>query len=1124
MEYEFDPTLTPVAQNRYAEGMVGDGNAEYTPETEDEAEESSAATTEEKENKSREGSFAEQREKIRERFKREEQDLLRQQLNEKRLALERMRQEEVIDGETYKALLRNIAEQQNNTFFNQLDSSKKTLSSPIDKDKENVEVQIEVRENAFRELQKIARTYLQNNRAQVKLTPEERQAIETLAEANSPTLTLDRMSEIIKKADRGGLLKDLAADNFFAKGKEEENPITGESREARERTLDQYYPPSAEDLAEQLTLMEGPEWQTGGEKEIIMADGTIHWGNLLDWARERWLKWGHQFSPDSPQASAWNTVSFLSGLSSVDLTSWVLQDRYWRKKAVKLDRDGNPLKDASGHLIYEKTSTGRIKYETSPEYQNFRQAFLNEMFRFSKAHEHDVAVRLNRGSEDKMMEQLQGVMDQTIWMKDRDGLLAMWKLSASNEVIKEGPNKGMFQWMTVEGSNGPIEEGNLGKAHRQADYLYLKMAHIENVGDQNNIFHEGLGEKGKREFYRAMVQRNLMRLYGSETSVKNVLDKVQGAGLEGVDLTEIMFCRNKADFQTLFTKQASIKDTALEKYFNSGKAQGERIYQKVNPEQFQQVKEKFLRDLIQEALSLREKTLEKLTGMDSQGLRLTQEPGRIAFRSKEVWNLFNSMKENNDNGGNVSLLQEKARRNWERMQSLGLRFMDEIVPDPPGQQGEKWNSKPNDARKEVQRALNLFKRGTNSAPWISTVRGAIQDAAGEVNDLPKFDAEYAENFAYSKVYFMLSSGLNDTTATGTDASTKMLQFLGYRANNIFTGFGKNFVGSMQNLKGLKRLLLTPWEGLYGEKTDPVTGKKQKISLAKVLEYGFTDSTRGQKMPEIDAVQGVERTYADNHVYSALKVFKRFLKGPIFDFEKWIKIDIYNRVSISPDAFNEIENGVNKDIRYTYNQIGADFEELDDTFEINFVRKPGESTYGPELTFKRQKLKDKLFDKEVINMGMYDRRIMEGRWVNKRIGQKDANGEDMLKEYSRNIVFYLVAKEILEHELYNPDDSMYNSSIWGRTMVNAIEGLFASIPIELEESTIGLFNKHTKWKKKDSFANRKEFDKIRKMGNAGRVKLLAEDVRAQIAESGWKGGQGVTKKFFSYIFQDIWTFK
>lgn len=853
--------------------------------------------------------------------------------------------------------------------------------------------------------------------------------------------------------------------------------------------LNLYYPPSLEDVGERAEQVVPPEYKSGGKYEIIhvremMSDTgekvmikELRYENLLRWMRRQWLLWGHQFEPDNPRTDPWNTIQILSYSGGISLGQMVTNERYWQKKQYKFikDKEGNelikmkPKIDRRGQEVWEPD----FEYVKDKGYNDLRNEMIMEFYMWGKAHAYDATARPLATADSELHKKVGELMRENSWLQDQDRLRLTWMIPATSGTKEEVARD--FSWMGKE-KGGPIEEGRLGKAHRLADVLYFRLGHIENMKDNENLFFERLGEEGKKEFFRSMVNRGLDDLYKEKASM--VLGVAEKVDLAGVDLAEILFRDTPGLVKDLFTKNENEpKKEALVKYLEE---------QHLTLDEF-----------IKKTLELREEVLQDLTG-------------RVNFRdATKVRELFQDV------------LKEK---DLHAMEELGLRFIDTKLSKPQGD--EKWGD-PEKARKAVRKELNLFNKVTKPKKFEKALRHAIQDAIGKVNHLDSEDAEYAENFAFAKVYWTFSAGFNDTTATGFNGGTKTMHMSGYRKNNF--GGGKNYVGNIQNLYGVKRTVLPFWMAMYGYVEEP-DGKKTKKSLLSVMENGFTRQTRPKNgnhvntLKSIDFEKNIETTYAGNHLTKGWALYERHINGAIFELAKYVTVDNFGRVKTNPEAIKDILSKVNNEIRYTFNQMGFDFEDMIETIDVEWKRDPdGKMVAEPQ--YVRQKLKDFLFDKEIVNMGMYERRMFADRWVNSRVGMKDAQGEDMLIEYSRNILGWLLSKEILEHRLYNSSESSYNYDIWELDMIRAVEGLFGNIPMgEFDERSLGLFNKNKKLRKTESFFNRKEFKKIRLMGNAGYGKLWMEELRAQLAESAWKGSTGTTKKFFGYIFQDIWNFK
>ncbi|HEX7042539.1 MAG TPA: hypothetical protein VF189_04775 [Patescibacteria group bacterium] len=1006
---------------------------------------------------------------------------------------------------------------------------------------------------AFRTLQMAAR--------QLKAHGTNNIDIDALANADPNNISISDMRNLVNNAeedrkDKPGIFREIKR---VQDGISEGQRVSYGSQEYNEQMLKQYYPPSLEDVGERIMDLEDPKYQRGGEYEIVDENGNLKVWNMRRWMREKWLRTGHQLDPDNPKSAAWNTVSIQSLYTRLDLMTLLTNNMFFRKRVAVRDENNNQR---------FKNGEPEWAYEDSPEYQNFKNELLNEFWLYSKAHEFDASSRPFRGNEKQYFEQIAQLYGQNVWLKGRDRIMVAWKLDATSG-DEEQLRREYAEWMNKRGSGGPEKEGRGGRAHRMADALYFRIAQLEkfdkwnrdkksgyearmkqNYDYSDNKFHELLGEKGVKEFYSSMVRRGLSSLCRNDeklnlkTEIKlNEKDKREydffgvTEGLKGFDFMSLMTTSDKSKFEKLLAPDSSggnaLRDALKRDIFDDvfkRKIRKNDIKKEIDKLSISDLKKfddaldarvNLLRsNLPDQAVKIQSEILKKLTGYDDAGRKIdsTGVVGLMDNSGKRVRDLFISIRDLESTGS-------KKSEAMVALEELGLRFISQKLGKEKSKASEwdKNNEEDRDtAWKATRKELNLFNAQSKPDLLNKAVRQAIQDAIGKENGLDEFDAEYMENFAFAKVYFTFTSGYNDTTATGFDAATKLMRFMDYRKNNTFGR--KNFVGNQQNIPGVKRLLLTLWEGAYGTIENPKDGSLTKASLLSVMENGFTDKTRSEGLQTIDFDSNKEATFGSNHVASAFAFYTTILKGPVFDFAKSVTVDAYNNVQTKPEAMAQALNEINKNIRYTYNQLGLNFEDMED--EIELVWEPdedGKMVASP--VFKKEKLKDALWAKEVVNMGMYEQREFASLWANKKVGMKDINGEDMISEYSRNIMAYFIAKEILEHRLRNPKDASYNYNIWELGMIQAIEGFFANIPGgELEERAIGLFNRNKKMRKTGSFFNAKEFKKIRLMGNAGYGKLWFEALRAQVAESAWKGNTGTGNKFFAYIFQDMWSFK
>ncbi len=424
------------------------------------------------------------------------------------------------------------------------------------------------------------------------------------------------------------------------------------------------------------------------------------------------------------------------------------------------------------------------------------------------------------------------------------------------------------------------------------------------------------------------------------------------------------------------------------------------------------------------------------------------------------------------------------------LEELGLRFADKyLLSDRSGSKWEDTKTR-EDAWKKTRKELNFFRKKGPQKELELGVRRAIQDAVGKMNNLDTFDAEYAENLAFTKVRWVGSAAYNDTTVTGWDAWTKTQRVMDYRLNQLHGR--KNGYGDLQNIMGIKRLSLTFWEGIFGnEVLNDETGAQQKRNLLGIMQTGFIGDSNA-KLRDFDVDRRDEETFGSNHIQNGFKMYKQILYEHAIPFEKMISRDAFGRVTVDRQEMDKVMNDWLKNLRYTYDQIGLNYnEQLDDAY-IEWVQDD-EGAYAAEFRFKKQRLKDVFFHKDIINMGMYNRREYIKYWEGKQYGKRDENDEDMLIQYTRNVLAYLIAKEMLEHRLIGGKNSNYNLSYWGFDEIRAIESMFENYAggnaKETTAKKFGLFGKR--------YFDAYEMKKIRQIGNALYPKMLWDEARWQI---------------------------
>lgn len=399
--------------------------------------------------------------------------------------------------------------------------------------------------------------------------------------------------------------------------------------------------------------------------------------------------------------------------------------------------------------------------------------------------------------------------------------------------------------------------------------------------------------------------------------------------------------------------------------------------------------------------------------------------------------------------------------------------------------------------------LNIFNDPKKGQVVINMVRDAVQDTLIRTEGLAEKDAQYAVEFARTFVHWTGMAVRNDTDAISFDKSGNWMNTKEYRLRQ---SQGRGKYGDRYNVFGIKRLMLNWWEGIKATKE----GEDKKKSILEILQGGEGDTVDldQKNFKQFDFEGYSQRQYTVDHVVNAAKVYEYMVSQHGASFDKFLKRDLYGRVIFDPVEADKVVGGIWHDLRYTY-----DLPEL--LWDSEVRGWWAETEIDPEtkkekrvVKFGTRKLRELVFNDEIINMGMYNR---ESLFPKDRFPK---GAEDAMKRYmARNVFAFLMAKELLAHREW---DSPYK-----RYEIEDVEPILTWLSIwayDLEERDEKGGIRTVK--SKNAMWALEELRKIAKMGKAEPEKMFQERLVLQ----GSAAGAGGLAKMFAQFWKNVFGMK
>lgn len=394
----------------------------------------------------------------------------------------------------------------------------------------------------------------------------------------------------------------------------------------------------------------------------------------------------------------------------------------------------------------------------------------------------------------------------------------------------------------------------------------------------------------------------------------------------------------------------------------------------------------------------------------------------------------------------------------------------------------------NNMYKQLER-LNIFNAVEKETFIFDLVRGAIRDAVYKtilgdtVKDLEgkehidkdsilSVNKRYAENWAFSMVYWLGIGAKNDISAISFDAFNKLLHTKKYRLRQVGPDVGGR--GKWGDT----------WSLFYSDAIalDPLTALKVSVSR-KVKDRSGNEVTVYKEIPLIEALQGEEgdefkysgnsggdieqfefktnaqRQYAVNHIMNASALYDFIMNKHGMNMHEILRLTDFKYVVDPKKADEVIWNGLYKFLRYSYDLPGFDYKK-----EVRgwWYDSEGKLHYGTRT----------------IEQSLFCKQILDEFKMSKRFDEKTKNNR------ARDVFAYLLAKELRYHRRFLSVEHQLKYDV---AQVMAIQDYFLTRPISVKETPGG------DEKIKDTFFNRSEMRVIAKASKTTLARMFSQEL-------------------------------
>lgn len=810
-----------------------------------------------------------------------------------------------------------------------------------------------------------------------------------------------------------------------------------------EGETDPYNPKGLEDLVQVILTSESDVWQIGGKRELMNSEGEVMTHNVLAWVRSK-INYNHDFNPDG-SINLFNEI-YVSAppYKQFSLLEIITTPRYFRKV---------------NHMIVseEESEAGApknaVEYHEDATYDALKEQILMETWLFQNSHNYDASYRPNMGSEEKALETLTEIHYNNIFTRDRNRLFKILTLPSLDREQVDG----------VLGKNDL--EGSVGKGIRKLLLSYYYLGEVGASGiqldDGKNMFEEALGgSRGVDAFYHNIMNNIL------SGEIKDAFKDLTFKNENGEDVNLVQYAKdNKKDLLDTLVNHAEFKSLITHSSLSE-------------PEDRMKMDED-----LQRAIDNYKATLVDGFSDEKKKAEVTKELAKwILAKSTLIPATFVSEYKAKD-------FNERYKKN----------IKDGLVDEKK-------------SGLEVSlSALNVYGAMNREEKIFKLVRSSLRKTVADAENLDEIDGEYAENWAFSMTYWTGISARNDLDSQGFDSWSKLQSTMDYRIKQTK---GRGTYGDLPTIFGFKKVGLNFWEAL--KVREDGQGEFNK-SLIDVIQGGDgKDIDYDAKIKGFDFAGRAQTQFVVNHLASAYKLYNYLQKEHGIDFEKFLHYDDTGRVIIDPKARDEISEGIWKALRYGYDMLDFLYHEDSRGWTKN---------EAGTLVFKTQSLEERMFNEEVLKMGMYEREIEvdgidkeTGKKIKKKEGvfkdsyrsvPKGENGEtkEVLKHRSRDMLAYLVAKDLMIHRKWSTNELRYSYE-----MVELIESFFRNMPLEVKEgdSHEGVLTR--------SLFNRDEWKKIARTGHATYGGIFLENVAFTGGDMLAEGGLVGLKTFIQTLFK------
>lgn len=910
---------------------------------------------------------------------------------------------------------------------------------------------------------------------------------------------------------------------------------------AQKEGLTEDYARSFEDLAEMIMDQEADEWRMDGkfklmerktEKYIDEEDGQekektveiFHPENFLHWVRSR-IYYLHDVVHTNDNADMLNEIAIPLTYRSISLSEIINIARYTRKRKTVVIGKVVKSADEKGKTIIAEPILGerkidrrrgeeRIDTEESvskenSEYTNLKNQLFWEAWMFQNFHNLDAQYRLAMGQEDELVKVMSNAHYFNTLTQNKNRLLRVLKLPGVT--FEGGKAKDNTLDDILKKGDDFDKVGEVGIAIRRSILAYFYIP-------DEVMFKKVMGEHGMEAFYKSLLD-----------------------GLYGGKLREQEKERRMADKWAIESEVDKALKTEVTDVF--GNADGK-------------YKKEFLKIMAKEIGILK---IEDGKEVEMSGYAKFKEDFEKAWNDKNERETFalKAFKYHNpsEDDINTSLAKfadpdpdkrrgyhEDGRIDWEEIDNLNINKttgkVDYFLPDGRHKYFENLNVY--SAVKNRESLFRVLRTG---------VKAGVAEEQGFTQDQKDANMDYVDGWAFSSTFFTGISANNDTIAIGFD---KDVIRQSTKENQMRAIQGRGAHAYEEHISGVNKLGLNLWQYLKINEDGRAGFDKSLLELLQGGQGNTVDLSVAIK--NFSFLGNAQRQFVIEHL-NGFKLVK-YLEGRGLDFDGWFSVDNHGDLIVDYDKANQFfRDGLWHDARYAFDQ-----PEMLWNHKIRYWRRvqvyedqnrketldsgggKNKPIHGKrELVFMEGTIAEAMFDDQIRNMGMYERKEKN------EIGSGDKRDKDTPRQpragagIARDLVAWLIAQEFRRRRKWSTGQRR-----WSWYEVQLIKDYFTKhCPWRTIEVEVPLLKEGKKVPMLDEggnpvfvdgkqqfvminetrvvshFFNDKEWeDSIADIGHAKREQLILEDMGYGMGGGMTAALQASSQALVKAIFQDI----